>query len=68
MNWLAVPCIEVSQTNKAGKGGGWEGDGDDEDEDDDPPPSYEEAFSFFGDNPSSRLISTTIRLIEFLID
>ena len=34
MNWLAVPCIEVSQTNKAGKRGGWEGDGDDEDEDD----------------------------------
>ena len=39
MNWLAVSCIEVSQTNKAGEGGGWSDDddenGDDDDDDDD---------------------------------
>ena len=38
VNWLAVSCIEVSQTNKAGEGGGWSDDdenGDDDDDDDD---------------------------------
>ena len=32
MNWLAVSCIEVSQTNKAGEGGGWSGDDDEIDD------------------------------------
>ena len=31
VNWLAVSCIEVSQTNKAGEGGGWSDDDDDDD-------------------------------------
>ena len=48
MNWLAVSCIEVSQTNKAGEGGGWSDDdenGDDDDDDDEALPGEEEKMN-----------------------
>ena len=62
-NWLAVSCIEVSQTNKAGEGGGCDHDDEEEKEEEEEEEEEDDDDSFFSLSPILGGVAKLFRII-----